>query len=166
MQLSLADELILRVVDDYLVISAHLERMNQISLLLRSQLRLNEKKSENCPWTMCSSEGPAESTCIMDTNSDMTVTTQATVNCDANVKPVMKEMHFLHNYSNKMFSWCGFDFDMYTLDVYFNYEKYFIEGNLLNRLNHTGDYVMAFAQFNLKFLRLFDQNSSRVVIDK
>jgi hypothetical protein len=46
-----------------------------------------------------------------------------------------------------------------------NYTKYFDASNLRNRLNRTSDYRFAFAQFNLKFLRLFNSNASHLVLD-
>ena len=64
------------------------------------------------------------------------------------------------------FAWCGFGFDVRTLDIYFNYDKYFDSSSSLNnRFNATNDYRNAFLTFNAKFLRLFCMNLSPLVID-
>lgn len=70
------------------------------------------------------------------------------------------------NPSDQLFSWCGYDLDVRTLDVYFNYEKYFESStSLKTRFYITNDYRNAFVSFNSRFLRIFAMNLLPIVID-
>jgi len=40
------------------------------------------------------------------------------VDCDAKLKAEVSHINFLDNCSHRFISWCGLDFDLYTLDVY------------------------------------------------
>lgn len=72
----------------------------------------------------------------------------------------------LANHSSEYFAWCGYDFDVRTLDVYFNFDKYFAsQDNLNNRINSTNNYRNAFVTFNSRFLRLFSMHLRHLVLD-
>jgi hypothetical protein len=40
------------------------------------------------------------------------------MDCNTRLVFEVDEINFLANSSQRFFSWCGFDFDLYTLDVY------------------------------------------------
>ena len=139
MILNRANDLIMRLVDDYLVICSDMIRLIQIYNLIKREFDLNESKTVVYFWT---------SNNIADNNLNKN-----------------SEFNFLASYSNQFFSWCGLDFDVNTLDVYFNYEKYFDLNNMKTRLNSSNDYRFAFVTFNLKFSRLFNLNTNSLVFD-
>ena len=69
--------------------------------------------------------GPASRTVLSDmTNSQLTSgghsvnSSLEEMDCDTKVNAEVNEINFLDNCSQRFFSWCGFDFDLYTLDVY------------------------------------------------
>ncbi|CAF0825356.1 unnamed protein product [Brachionus calyciflorus] len=148
MKLNKSNEIIMRIVDDYLVIGSNVERMIIIKDLLKRELNLNENKTVLYTY---------QKPCLFGgSNSIINVSEISSSN----------EYNFLSNFSGVYFSWCGFNFDVNNLDVYFNYEKYFDDSNSLSsRLNSNIDYKYAFIMFNLKFLRLFSSNASIMVID-
>lgn len=160
MILNKSNELIIRVVDDYLLINSNINRLNDIYKRLRLKIPLNVDKTEIKEWEKCESK-------LKNTNLSQqsqigrTQMSQAT----QRLNELTDYIDFSSNCSQQYFSWCGFDFDRQTLDVYLNYTKYFNTDNLHNRLNLITDYKHAFVQFNLRFLRLFDTNSSSFVID-
>jgi hypothetical protein len=81
-------------------------------------------------------------------------------------KDSSQSFSFLENHSNNYFSWCGFNIDVKTLDIYLNYDKYFDDSaSLKNRLNCSDAVQTAFIQFNLRFQRLFTVNISNILID-
>ena len=70
------------------------------------------------------------------------------------------------NKSSEFFPWCGYDFDVRKLDIYFNYDKYFESQDSLNkRFNSTNNYRNAIVSYNLRFLRLFTMNLTPLVLD-
>ena len=88
---------------------------------------------------------------------------------EAHINASSTHVDLLANYSASFFSWCGFNFDVNTLDVYFNYDKYFNEAaasvsSIKTRLSYTNDYRQPFCMLNKKFLRLFDYNLTALAI--
>lgn len=72
----------------------------------------------------------------------------------------------LANNSSEFFPWCGYDFDVRKLDIYFNYDKYFDSQDSLNkRFNSSNNYRNAIVTYNLRFLRLFTLNLTPLVLD-
>lgn len=141
MILNPANELVIRIVDDYLVICSDAERLFKIKEILKTRLFLNENKTHIILWAP-------------------TQTPRIQVDDDDDFVDLLKTS------PTKLFPWCGFDIDVTTLDIYFNYEKYFVcQTSLYNRLNKTNDYRNPFITFNCKFLRLFSGNLVDLVID-
>lgn len=140
MKLNKFNVVILRIVDDYLVISCEAENLFKIKDLLKQKLNLNESKTVLYLWKK------PEVRNSIDFRSN-------------------NEINFLSNFSNNYFSWCGFNIDTNSLDIYFNYEKYFNTESINSRLNSNLDYKYAFIMFNMKFLRLFASNVSVLVLD-
>ncbi len=137
MKLNRANDLIMRMVDDYLIICSDQIRMLKIHNLIKKSFDLNEKKTEVHFWTAPNEQ----SMCLRN------------------------GMNFFGKYSNQFFSWCGFDFDVNTLDVYFNYDKYFDLKSMRKRLNTSNDYRFAYETFSLKFLRLFSLNFNSIIFE-
>lgn len=160
MILSKSNELIIRVVDDYLLVCSDINRLNEIYNRLRSKIPLNVDKTEIKEWHKCE---PKIKKPILTQNFQ--IQTQMTQGSQQRLNELSENIDFLSNCSQQYFSWCGFDFDRQTLDVYLNYTKYFNNMNIHSRLNIYNDYKYPFAQFNMRFLRLFDTNSSSLVID-
>lgn len=123
MKLNQANELIMRIVDDYFIICSDTIRLIKIHNLIKTEFELNEIKTV----ILFSSKKQVE--------------------------------------SSSYFSWCGMDFDIHTLDIYFNYDKYFDLENMKTRLNYSNDYRFPFATFNLKFLRLFNNSTNSLIFD-
>ena len=152
MLLQPSDDLVLRIVDDYLIISSESDRMLKINSLLKSEFKVNEKKTV---IHVSSTEICENSKTSANLNYDVTDEGLAVASID-----------LLSNYSNDLFSWCGFDFDVKTLDIYFNYEKYYVSNkSSQNRINYANNYQFAYSSFNLKFLRLFNMNVSNLILD-
>ena len=150
MKLNKSNEIIMRVVDDYIVIASDVQRMLRIKELLKKEISLNEAKTVLYTFNRC---------CNVNVDQSLYITNNK-------IELGIQDYNFLSNFSGNYFSWCGFNFDVNNLDVYFNYEKYFENSNsLTSRLNSNIDYKYAFIMFNSKFLRLFSSNVSIMVID-
>jgi hypothetical protein len=173
MKLNKSDEVIMRIVDDYLVICPNQDRLVKINDLLKNQFNLNDKKTVKHLWTKSATVAAKgvlknEPDLIMDFKEDTEPNLDTTIDLISPSNSTSKPLiDFLSNYSGKMFPWCGINVDLATLDVYLNYDKYFEEtANIKNRLNAINDYKnMAFLTFNLKFLRLYSLNLSGLVLD-
>jgi hypothetical protein len=153
MILQKSNEIILRVVDDYLAISYAPHRLNRIKELLKSRLLINDDKTVYHHWTP---------TIFNNKNTKHLQSIENKVSSQST-----DDISFLKYNSNNHFTWCGLNFDTKTLDVYYNYDKYF-ECDLYNRLNnHNSEftYKYKFMTFNLKFLRLFNMNISDFMIN-
>ena len=64
-------------------------------------------------------------------------------------------INFLSNNSEQYITWNGFNIDIHTLDFYYNFDKYF-NTDLTDRISRNWIKKNGFYEFNLKFLRLFD----------
>lgn len=155
-KLNRSNDLILRVVDDYLVISSDYDRLEVIKTLISSELKLNEKKTVVHKWTR------AETGKYLNPNLNNYLDK---VNSEFDVLQPVAKASFIDNYTKTYFSWYGLNIDVHTFDVYYNYDKYFDTTNLKNRINTTNHFRYPFIQFNLKFLRLFTVNISNLIID-
>ena len=160
MRLNRADDLILRVVDDYLVISCNYDKLIQIKDLIKLEAKFNDAKTVLYKWTPQMTEKQKISEIIDLAISDDEDDDDEKIETDE----VVYKIDFLSNCSHSYFSWCGFNIDVNTLDVYFNYDKYFDESSLKNRLNLTSDYRYPFIFFNIKFLRLFAYNAGSIIV--
>ncbi len=172
MKLNRSDEVIMRIVDDYLVICPNQEHLLKINDLLKSAFNLNDKKTVKYIWTKSDASTRVIAEPVVDlSKSDLHVDSNLDITIDL-ISPSNSAtspascIDFLSNYSAKLFPWCGINIDLTTLDVYLNYDKYFESENLKNRLNSSNDYKhMAFLSFNLKFTRLFSLNLGSLVLD-
>ncbi|RNA36384.1 telomerase reverse transcriptase [Brachionus plicatilis] len=149
MKLNRSNEIVMRIVDDYIVIASDVDRMLKIKELLKKELSLNEAK-----------------TVIYNFKKSANNANLCLVQSDGTNEANSQNYNFLSNFSGNYFSWCGFNLDVNNLDVFFNYEKYFENStSLTSRLNSNIDYKFAYVMFNSKFLRLFSANVSVMVID-
>jgi hypothetical protein len=170
MKLNRSNETILRIVDDYLVICCDNDRLNKIYDLLKNEFNLNDKKTVKNLWEKPISCQKISKNKLNDSVLCLTVN-QNERSTDSDIMEIcddqlLNPISFLSNCSNGYFSWCGLNFDQHTLDVYFNYDKYFDTESLTNRLNFTNDYHnMPYLLFNLKFLRLFSMSLTTLVLD-
>jgi len=73
------------------------------------------------------------------------------------------EIDFVSNNAQKFITWNGLNFDIYTLDLYYNYEKYF-EADMEGRINNKNETKHALAALSLKLLKLFDTSSSILLL--
>lgn len=148
-KLNISDEIVMRIVDDYIVISSNVDKMLKIKEALKKYLNLNEAKTVLHIYKRS------------EINIDQPLGTNISI-----TENDLQDYNFLSNFSANYFSWCGFNFDVNNLDVYLNYEKYFENSNsLTSRLNSNIDYKFGFIMFNSKFLRLFSSSVSIMVID-
>ena len=159
-KLDKSNEIVLRNVDDYLVISSDYERLINIKDIIKSELKLNEKKTVVYKWTSAPRKISIQHNDEILEDSDLEIV-EILPQIDSGLS-----FSFLENHSKIFFSWCGFNIDVKTLDIYLNYDKYFDDSaSLKNRLNSSDAVQTAFIQFNLRFQRLFTVNISNILID-
>jgi hypothetical protein len=151
------NDLILRIVDDYLVISDSVERFNRIKSLLNTNLKLNNTKTVEILWSKPSLTKieqdnqlyrQIETIVISDSDPDDDDIEIMNVDFGSNI-------NFLSNNSEQYITWNGFNIDVHTLDFYYNFDKYF-NTDLTQRISKNSVKKNGFYEFDLKFLRLFD----------
>lgn len=157
MKLNIANELILRIVDDYLIICDSVERLFKIKSLLNKKVKLNHTKTVEILWSKPSltkieqqyqAYKQIETIVISDSDPDSDEIEILTSNFEQNI-------NFLANNSEQYITWNGFNIDVHTLDIYFNFDKYF-NTDLTDRICKSYVKKNSFYEFNLKYLRLFN----------
>lgn len=174
-----SDELILRNVDDYLIIGCNPDRLVQIGLVIRNRFNVNEKKTvmylSNNEDDLTKSQNQiliatSNQLAYMEFKREMKQEIEdsaAAATVDSDLSPIPRSISFLSNCSHVHFAWCGFNFDTRTLDVYLNYEKYFEAGSFRSRINNLNvdSRCNSLLAFNLKFLRLYGLNLTSLMMD-
>jgi hypothetical protein len=151
------NDLILRVVDDYLVISSESNKLAQIRDVIKTRLKFNDKKTLIFEWQPLNPK-KREMSNFEKMQDEMEV--------DLNEKlRTRTHIDLIDHFTNKFFAWYGYNFDVNTLDIYYNYEKYFNSADLRKRLNVAHGSKLPFLSTNLKMLRLFKYNVLIVLID-
>ena len=157
-KLNRTNEIILRNVDDYLIISTEYERLIKIKDLIKMELTFNDKKTVIYKWT------PLQRNKLLSENESIYELDKSDM--EIGITEATQDSYYLENHSGTFFHWCGFNIDVNSLDIYLNYDKYFDDPtSLKNRINCSNSIQVPFIQFNLKFLRLFTVNISNLLID-
>ena len=156
MRLSVSNEIILRIVDDYLIICDSIDRIYKIKSLLNTKLKINHAKTVEILWSkpvIAKTEqqdlflNQIQTIIISESESDDDIEMLNT-NFEHNI-------NFLSNNSDQFIHWNGLNIDVHTLDIYLNYSKYF-NTDLANRISRNFIKKNSFYEFNLKYLRLFN----------
>jgi len=105
-------------------------RLQKICELLKTKVKVNENKSETHVWTkyvrnekettwpLLTIDAIQNTTVDMEDDMNMSVSFGEKSLSDGKCGERMEPINFLDNCSRSYFSWCGFDFDLYTLDIY------------------------------------------------
>lgn len=112
---------------NFLEFTSKLARLQEICKLLKTKVKVNENKSETHEWTQCQrhdneTKTTSNATATLEQlemdKEGMEMDISSTSDCGLSVSDRSESINFLANWSGKYFSWCGFDFDLYTLDIY------------------------------------------------
>jgi hypothetical protein len=178
MKLMKTNELILRIVDDYLIVCDDEARMDAIKHRLGTQLptvatvinakicsfyfffcwtgtslSLNDGKTIRIVWSKPRIINMHE---IPDAN--------ASDDDDPDMDLDTIQIDLISNYTEKFITWNGLDINVYTLDIYLNYEKYF-NTDMKTRISVIKTSSKhSYLNFNLKFLRIFNTVSSNLLL--
>lgn len=148
MLLDHSKDLIIRMVDDYLMISDDNKRLEEIHEHLSARIKVNKEKTVKIQW-----QKPIQTpnTIEYPEPNDLEMIEQ------------VDELNLLSNYNQKYITWNGLNFDVYTLDIYLNYDKYF-GTDLSTRISKFNKTKHSFYSFNLKLMRLFDLTVSNLIL--